>query len=206
MLVLHRSCEVHPFRDPRARSLCGVRPARRGVTVLLLRKITVTAALSATLLVPFAPGPAAALPPAGACASGDFRWTAVDGAIGMAPRTLTFTSVGVLRDCSGGPEGITGGTFTGTHIASSDCLRPADGPITVDVVWSNGETSRLWGPWPVTLQQPTVGPLAVVAGLGQGSTVRITADYEMLTPEMIGGCLGPGLRTGVGRLSSATFQ
>ncbi|AFU00685.1 hypothetical protein [Nocardia brasiliensis] len=174
--------------------------------MLLLGKFTLTAAVSAAFLIPFFPDTASALPPAGTCAGGDFRWTAVDGAIDMSPNTLTFTSVGVLRDCSGGPEGITGGTFTGTHIATSDCMHPADGPITVDVLWSNGETSRLWGQWPVTMQQPTVGPLAVVAGLGQGSTVRITADYEMMTPEMIGGCLGPGLRTGVGRLSAATFQ
>ncbi|PXX56476.1 hypothetical protein DFR70_11928 [Nocardia tenerifensis] len=172
---------------------------------MTLGKIATTAAVAAALLAPFDTPAASALPPAGTCANGEFRWTAVDGGIGMTPHTLTFTSVGVLRDCTGGPEDITGGTFTGTHIAISDCLRPADGPITVDVLWSNGETSRLQGPWPVTMQQPTIGTLEVVDGLGQGSRVRITADYEM-TPEMIGGCLGLGVRTGAGRLSAATFQ
>ncbi|MEV6561854.1 hypothetical protein AB0M22_39470 [Nocardia sp. NPDC051756] len=174
--------------------------------MLMLGKIALTTAVAAALLVPFDLPAASALPPAGTCANGDFRWTAVDGAIDMTPHALTFTSVGTLRDCSGGPGGITGGTFTGTHVATSDCMRPADGPITVDVLWSNGETSRLWGPWPVTMQQPTIGTLDVVDGLGQGSRVRITADYEMITPAMVGGCLGPGLRTGVGRLSAATFQ
>ncbi|WP_194835423.1 hypothetical protein [Nocardia sp. XZ_19_369] len=170
----------------------------------MLGKIASTATLSAVLLIPLEIPPASALPPSGRCANGDFRWTAVDGAIDMTPHVLTFTSVGVLRDCTGGPEGITGGTFTGTHIATADCLRPADGPITVDVLWSNGATSRLSGPWSVTMQQPTTGTLDVVDGLGQGSRVQITADYEMMTPAMIGDCLGPGVRTGVGRLSATT--
>ncbi|WP_069166132.1 hypothetical protein [Nocardia altamirensis] len=169
-----------------------------------LGKAATAAAVTAAVLVPFDIGAASALPPSGSCAHGEFRWTAADGAIGMTPNTLTFTSVGVLRDCTGGPESITGGTFTGTHIATSDCMHPADGPITVDVLWSNGETSRLWGPWPVTMQQPTVGPLEVVAGLGEGRRVRITADYEM-TPDMVGGCLGSGVRTGTGRLSATSF-
>ncbi|GAA5076179.1 hypothetical protein [Nocardia iowensis] len=173
--------------------------------MLKLAKIAATAAVFAAVLVPFGIGAASALPPGGSCAHGEFRWTAMDGAIDMTPRELTFTSVGVLRDCTGGPDGITGGTFTGTHVATSHCMFPADGPITVDVLWSNGETSRLWGPWPVTAQQPTVGTLDVVAGLGQGSRVLITADYEM-TPAMIGGCLGPGVRTGAGRLSAATAR
>ncbi|CAM4275704.1 hypothetical protein NONI108955_18380 [Nocardia ninae] len=170
----------------------------------MLGKIASTAVLSVVLLVPFETPAASALPPSGRCDNGDFRWTAVDGAIDMTPHVLTFTSVGVLRDCTGGPEGIAGGTFTGTHIATADCLRPADGPITVDVLWSNGATSRLSGPWPVTMQQPTIGTLDVVDGLGQGSRVRITAHYEMMTPAMIGDCLGPGVRTGVGRLSATT--
>ncbi|MFC9998883.1 hypothetical protein [Nocardia sp. NPDC127526] len=138
-------------------------------------------------------------PPSSWCGGGDFRWTAVDGAIGMNPRVLTFTSVGRLWDCVGWP-GITGGTFTGVHIAASDCMHPADGPLTVDIAWSNGESSRLWGPWPVGMSQPTVGPLQIVAGLGEGTWVKVVADYEMMTPDMVMGCMGPGITTGVGRL------
>lgn len=170
-------------------------------------KVAVVAVLStAAAGMPFGAGEASALPPAGSCAGGEFRWTAVDGVIDMQPKMLTFTSVGVIRDCTGGPEDIIGGTFTGTHIAMSDCMHPADGPITVRIVWSNGETSTLWGQWPVTMVQPTVGPLEVIDGLGRGSLARISAEYEMMTPEMIGGCLGPGLRTGTGKVSGTTFQ
>lgn len=167
---------------------------------------TVVCAAVAAFAGPFGAGAAHALPPAGQCAGGEFRWTAADGVMGMAPRLLTFTSVGVLRDCSGGPADITSGTFTGTHIAMSDCMHPADGPITVQITWSNGEQSTLWGQWPVTMRQPTVGPLEVIDGLGRGSHAQISADYEMMTPEMIGGCLGSGLRTGVGWVSGTTFQ
>ncbi|MBL1078059.1 hypothetical protein JK358_27005 [Nocardia sp. 2] len=137
----------------------------------------------------------------GSCTGGDFRWTAVDGAIGMTPRLLTFTSVGRLWDCWGVP-GVTGGTFTGVHVAVSDCMHPADGPLTVDITWSNGDWSRLWGPWPVGMMQPTIGPLEVVGGFGQGGRVRVSAWYEMMTPEMVGGCMGSGITTGIGRMTA----
>ncbi|WP_433193145.1 hypothetical protein ACQP1G_31040 [Nocardia sp. CA-107356] len=35
--------------------------------------------------------------------------------------------------------------------------------------------------------------------MDRGSRPRISADYKM-APEMISGCLGPGLRTGIGRV------
>lgn len=56
------------------------------------------------------------------------------------------------------------------------------------------------------MTQPTVGPLEVIDGLGRGHHARISADYEMMTPEMVGDCFGPGLRTGIGRVSGTTFQ
>ncbi|WP_067829720.1 hypothetical protein [Nocardia inohanensis] len=137
----------------------------------------------------------------GSCGGGDFRWTAVNGGITMQPQFLTFTSVGRLWDCVGA-TGITGGTFTGVHTAWSDCMHPADGPITVTIVWSNGESSTLAGPWPVGMMQPAVGPLEVVAGLGQGSRAQISATYEMGTPDQVMGCMGSGIPTGVGHLSA----
>ncbi|WP_306359602.1 hypothetical protein [Nocardia sp. CC227C] len=155
----------------------------------------------ASTAVPPAPAP----PVVGGCADGDFRWTAVHGGIDMTPKPMTFTSVGSLRDCVGWP-GITGGTFTGVHEAWSDCMRPADGPITVEIVWSSGAVSTVSGSWPVTMAQPSVGELEIVAGLGAGGRVRITAGYEMMTPEMIMGCLGPGVRTGVGWVRAAMLE
>ncbi len=144
----------------------------------------------------------AAPPSTGACANGDFRWTAVQGGIDMTPKPMTFTSVGALRDCTGWP-GITGGTFTGVHDAMADCMRPADGPITVLITWNNGQVSTVHGPWPVTMSQPTVGNLEIIDGRGRGGRVRITAGYEMLTPDMVMGCMGPGVRTGTGWLHAA---
>ncbi|NUS45794.1 MAG: hypothetical protein HOQ24_19150 [Mycobacteriaceae bacterium] len=151
-------------------------------------------------------GHASALPPAGLCTEGEFRWTAVNGAIGMQRTLLTFASTGVLRGCTGGPAGITGGTFVGTHVAWSDCMHPADGPITVKITWSNGQSSTLYGPWPVGLAQPADGPLDVIDGLGRGMRARIIAWYEMMTPEMVSGCMGSGVHTGVGRVSGTTFH
>ncbi|MFI6869830.1 hypothetical protein [Nocardia sp. NPDC050406] len=159
--------------------------------------------LAATAL---AAAPTAAEPPvAAACQGGDFRWTAVHGGIDMTPKWMTFTSVGTLRDCSGWP-GITGGTFTGVHDAMADCMHPADGPITVHIRWSNGELSTVHGPWPVTMAQPSIGDLAITDGVGRGSRVRITASYEMMTPDMIMGCMGPGVRTGVGSVSATMLD
>lgn len=136
------------------------------------------------------------------CDGGDFRWTAVDGAITMQPTLLTFTSVGRLWDCHG-PADISSGTFTGVHIAWSDCMHPADGPLTVNITWSNGDVSQLWGPWPVGMSQPTIGPMEVIGGLGLGSHVHVVADYEMMTPDMVMGCMGAGVKTGPGRLSAS---
>ncbi|MCM6778325.1 hypothetical protein NDR87_33390 [Nocardia sp. CDC159] len=149
-------------------------------------------------------GPGAAtIGPIGSCGSGEFRWTAVEEGIGLSPRYLTFTSVGALRDCVGTVPAITGGTFTGVHTAWSDCMRPADGPITVTIVWSDGQTSVLSGPWPVAMSQPTVGVLAVTEGLGRGERVRIVAHYDIATVDNVVGCLGAGVRTGTGRVLEA---
>ncbi|QIS11246.1 hypothetical protein [Nocardia arthritidis] len=150
--------------------------------------------------------PAGAAPelPLGGCSGGEFRWTATEGAITMQPKLLTFASVGVIRDCIGGPPDITGGTFTGSHVAMSDCMHPADGPLTVWVTWSNGVKSTLWGQWPVGMVQPTVGPLDVVDGLGKGLRANMSVVYDM-TPDMVMDCLGPGLRTGTGHFSGTTF-
>ncbi|WP_405497573.1 hypothetical protein [Nocardia sp. NBC_00511] len=137
----------------------------------------------------------------GSCTGGDFRWTAVQGGITMTPTQFIFTSVGRLWGCTGYP-GITGATFTGVHEARSDCMHPADGPLTVNMLWSNGDTSTLWGPWPVGMSQPTVGPMQVISGFGEGSWVSVSATYEMMTPEMVMGCLGPGIPTGIGTLSA----
>ncbi|MCU1640066.1 MAG: hypothetical protein JWN03_341 [Nocardia sp.] len=166
--------------------------------------VTALAVATALSTVPIATSDAAVVPTIGSCSGGDFRWTAVDGAIGMSPRQLTFTSVGRLWDCLGVP-GITGGTFTGVHVAVSDCMHPADGPLTVDILWSDGETSKLWGPWPVGMMQPTIGPMEVVGGLGQGGRVRVVAEYEMMTPDMVMGCMGLGVTTGPGRLSASMW-
>ncbi|MEV6774496.1 hypothetical protein AB0N05_38245 [Nocardia sp. NPDC051030] len=163
-------------------------------------KVAAALAVSvASVLWPAAPSTAATQASIGSCNGGDFRWTAVNGAIGMTPKLLTFTSVGRLWDCVGVP-GITGGSFTGVHEAWSDCMHPADGPLTVNITWNDGETSTLWAPWPVGMTQPTVGPMQVMDGLGQGGWVRVSAEYEMMTPEMVMGCLGPGITTGPGRL------
>ncbi|MFI1918615.1 hypothetical protein [Nocardia sp. NPDC020380] len=166
-------------------------------------KILAAAGICAgSVLTPAAFAPAAhALPAIGSCSGGDFRWTAIDGVLDMTPKLLHFTSVGRLWGCTG-DSGITGATFTGMHVAMSDCMHPADGPLTVNVNWSDGETSMLWGPWPVGMSQPTIGPLQVVDGFGLGSWVRVVADYEMMTPEMVMGCIGPGLTTGTGHLSA----
>ncbi|MBF6329853.1 hypothetical protein [Nocardia transvalensis] len=142
----------------------------------------------------------------GACGGGEFRWTAAEGAITMSPQWLTFTSTGVLHECVGTEPGITGGTFTGVHTARSDCMRPADGPITVTVTWSDGRTSVLSGPWPVAVAQPTIGVLEVSEGLGHGNRVRIVAEYDVLTADNVAGCMGPGVRTGTGRVLGATFE
>ncbi len=169
------------------------------------RSVKIAASLAISVSFGLLPGGtpvAAATSPMASCGAGDFRWTAVDGGIGMSPRLLTFTSVGRLWDCVGVP-GITGGTFTGVHEATSDCMHPADGPITVDILWSNGDTSTLAGPWPVGMAQPTVGPLDIVRGIGQGGRVRVVAEYEMMTPDMVMGCMGPGVTTGPGRVSAS---
>ncbi|MBF6176870.1 hypothetical protein IU481_00175 [Nocardia otitidiscaviarum] len=171
-------------------------PPLTGVAVPPLTGVAVPPAAAAVVPPPAAP------PVVGGCAEGDFRWTAVHGGIDMTPKPMTFTSVGSLRDCVGWP-GITGGTFTGVHEAWSDCMHPADGPITVHITWSNGAVSTVWGWWPVTMAQPSVGELEIVAGPGAGGRVRITAGYEMMTPEMVMGCLGPGVRTGVGWVRAA---
>ncbi|MGW4248832.1 hypothetical protein [Nocardia sp. NPDC004722] len=167
--------------------------------VKALTALTVSVAVAGLAPLSAAPARAEAI---GSCSGGDFRWTAVNGAITMTPTLLTFTSVGRLWGCTGYP-GITGATFTGEHIAWADCMHPADGPLTVWITWDNGRTSTLWGPWPVGMAQPTVGPMQVVDGFGLGNRVQVTADYEMMTPEMVMGCLGPGLTTGPGRLSAA---
>ncbi|MFF2556970.1 hypothetical protein ACFVUS_38620 [Nocardia sp. NPDC058058] len=146
--------------------------------------------------------PVAAADSIASCSGGDFRWTAVDGAITMRPTLLTFTSVGRLWGCNG-PGNISSGTFTGVHIAWSDCMHPADGPLTVRITWDNGEVSTLWAPWPVGMSQPTVGPMEVVDGLGLGSRVKVVAEYEMMTPDMVMGCMGAGVKTGPGRLSAS---
>lgn len=169
---------------------------------MTLGKLSAALVLSATAATALAAAPTTAEPPvAGACTSGDFRWTAVQGGIDMTPKPMTFTSVGTLRDCSGWP-GVTGGTFTGVHDAMADCMHPADGPITVNILWSNGEFSTVHGPWPVTMSQPSVGNLEIIDGLGRGSQVRITATYEMMTSDMVMGCMGPGVRTGIGWVSA----
>ncbi|WP_194818763.1 hypothetical protein [Nocardia sp. XZ_19_385] len=148
---------------------------------------------------------AAAHSPIGSCYGGEFRWTAVEGGITMTPQLLTFGSAGRLWGCEG-VSGITHGKFTGVHVAWSDCMHPADGPLTVDIVWSNGEASKLWGPWPVGMMQPTVGQLQVVDGVGEGSRVQVNAWYEMMTPEQINGCMGPGISTGVGRMTAEIVE
>lgn len=156
-----------------------------------------------TLAAPTSAAPTAAEPPTvGACTSGDFRWTSIRGGIDMVPKWMTFTSVGTLRDCSGWP-GITSGTFTGVHDAMADCMHPADGPITVHIVWNNGQVSTVAGPWPVTMQQPAIGNLLIIDGLGIGGWVRIAAVYEMMTPDQVMGCMGPGVTTGIGWLNAA---
>ncbi|RDI65667.1 hypothetical protein [Nocardia pseudobrasiliensis] len=167
------------------------------------------AALTPVVLIATAFGcaaPSSASAPMGGCRAGEFRWTAVDAAITMTPQYLTFTSAGVLRECFGTVPGITSGTFTGVHTAWSDCMHPADGPITVTIVWSDGQTSVLSGPWPVGMSQPTTGVLRVTDGLGQGDRVRIVADYDVVTMDNMSGCLGPGVHTGLGRVTGATFE
>ncbi|MGV9411349.1 hypothetical protein ACWDOP_15640 [Nocardia sp. NPDC003693] len=165
-------------------------------------KIIAALAVSAAFAMAPAALPTAAATPMASCSGGDFRWTAVNGAIDMTPKDLVFTSVGRLWGCTGADD-ITGGTFTGVHTAASDCMHPADGPITVHIVWSNGERSTLWGHWPVTMMQPAVGPLEVISGVGVGERVTVVAEYEMMTPDMVMGCMGPGVRTGPGRVSAS---
>lgn len=168
------------------------------------KSVKVLAAVSVCAAIGMLPGvgPTASATPMASCAGGDFRWTAVKGAITMNPQWLTFTSVGRLWGCTGAQD-ITGGTFTGVHTAMSDCMHPADGPITVNITWSNGETSTLEGPWPVPLAGPASGPLEVTGGLGRGYRANVIAEYEMMTPDMVMGCMGPGVSTGPGRLSAS---
>ncbi|MGV9674874.1 hypothetical protein ACWDSJ_06315 [Nocardia sp. NPDC003482] len=137
------------------------------------------------------------------CGNGDLTW-AVDQPINMIPRQVTFTTAGVLRDCVG-LDGIGGATVAGVHESVSSCLRPAKGPLTFTIYWSDGETSTVRGEWPVGIVQPTVGELDVIDGLGAGRRVRIVADYNVLTPEMIGGCLGAGVLSGTGKVITVAF-
>jgi hypothetical protein len=146
--------------------------------------------------------PAVAAQPTGSCAGGDFRWAAVDGGITLVPHQFTYLSTGVLRGCVGMPD-IIGGTFTGRHVAVSDCLHPAAGPLEETITWSNGETSTARGDWFVPMSGHADGLLDVVAGLGAGSRVHIVADYDMGDAAS---CFGAGISGGDGRIDVATVE
>ncbi|MFG1793044.1 hypothetical protein [Nocardia sp. NPDC049149] len=90
---------------------------------------------------------------------------------------------------------------------SSDCFNVANGPVDVAILWNNGEQSALSGNW----SAPLIGNGAanntrtVVSGLGAGQRVRIDAAYDLGTPQNFGACLGPGVVSGTGVISSAAF-
>ena len=163
-------------------------------------KITAIAVLGAATLAFTLRPPVAAAEPIGSCAGGEFHWESVDGGITLVPHRFTYKSTGVLRGCDGMPD-ITGGEFAGTHVAVSDCLHPADGPLEVTIVWSNGQTSTAGGNWFVPMSGHADGMLDVVAGLGTGRRVHIVADYEMTNPAS---CLNSGITGGDGRIAVAS--
>lgn len=163
-----------------------------------MKTIVMTVLGVAALTFTSCPLPAAAQP-AGSCAGGDFRWDAVDGGITLIPHQFTYMSTGVLRGCVGMPD-IIGGTFAGKHVAVSDCLHPADGPLEETITWSNGQTSTARGNWFVPMSGHADGLLDVVAGLGAGSRVRIVAEYDMGNAAS---CFGAGISGGDGRIDVA---
>lgn len=158
------------------------------------------AILGATALAFTVSPPAAAAEAMGSCAGGEFHWASVDGGITLVPRQFTYKSTGVLRGCVGMPD-ITAGEFAGTHFAVSDCLHPADGPLEVTIMWSNGQTSTAAGNWLVPTSGHADGMLDVVEGLGAGRRVHIVADYEMTDPAS---CLSSGITGGDGRIEEAS--
>lgn len=175
-------------------------------------KALVTALLAAAIvgMVPGVGSTVPQVPPiapvAPHCDGGEFRWTAVNGGINWTSRVITFTSSGTLHNCAGLPEGVVGGTFTGLHIAASDCMHPADGPLWITITWSNGLQTLVAGNWFVPMAQPTQGPLNITGGVGHGGRVEVVAAYDVMTPDTIMGCLcGGGVTTGTGHIMSATF-
>ncbi|MCM6772331.1 hypothetical protein NDR87_01415 [Nocardia sp. CDC159] len=157
---------------------------------------------SAAALIPVG-GTAQAEPARAGCSGGELTWS-VDKPISMIPRQVTFHTAGTLRDCTG-VDGSTTATVAGVHESTSSCLNPADGPLTFTIAWSTGATSTVRGPWPVGMIQPTVGELDIISGHGAGRRVRIVANYNVWTPQMILGCLGPGVSAGNGTVDSLTF-
>ncbi|MEU0501840.1 hypothetical protein [Nocardia sp. NPDC005998] len=156
------------------------------------RKIaTASVAAAALATTAFGAAQATADPIAGGCSDGQFDFTTSPLSMTSAPTTATWS--GNLNGCSGtpAPTATVSGTFNGT----GSCFG-VTGNIDGSINWSNGQVSRIRGPWRVQggLVAANTNTVVIVDGPGSGTQMAID-DGGIINPTaMTGPCLSGNVR------------
>ncbi|MGY2063324.1 hypothetical protein ACW9HQ_51240 [Nocardia gipuzkoensis] len=172
---------------------------------MLVSRIVAVALLAGAFVPAFGIGPASSDAMFGSCSGGVINWTADNGGISMSPKATTIAFAGEVNGCTGTPQGISGGSLSGTQNASGDCNTGVTGPVDLTVSWNNGTTSRLSGIWTAHAAIPDTNVVNIVGGEGAGQQIEINTTNNP-TPTDAAACWGDGLTSGSHSITAAYFR
>ncbi|WP_433728133.1 hypothetical protein ACQP0C_38100 [Nocardia sp. CA-129566] len=168
------------------------------------RKIaTASVAAAALATTVFGAAQATADPIAGGCSGGQFDFTTTPLSMTSAPITATWS--GNLSSCTGtpAPTATVNGTFNGT----GGCLG-ATGNIDGSINWSNGQISRIRGPWhvPSGMATANTNTVVIVDGPGTGGQMVIDDGGIINASALTGPCLSGDVRAASLRITEVRFS
>lgn len=137
-----------------------------------VRTAVLTAALLAAAAAPLTlAGPASAAPASGSCNSGTIAFDSSP--IGLSPSPTTAAFHGNLNGCDAAAPAPTG-TFSGDFTGNGNCF-DVTGQIDGAIAWSNGEVTKVSGPWEVPggLGAPHTNSVAITSGPGAGGQLVV---------------------------------
>ncbi|MEV6773288.1 hypothetical protein AB0N05_32100 [Nocardia sp. NPDC051030] len=154
------------------------------------------AALAAGLIVAGTPfvlaGHAAAEPITGSCDGGVIHFNSDP--IGLVPSSDNATFTGNFGGCNGTPA--SGATFNGNFIGTASCF-DINGQVDGTMTWSNGEVSKVSGPWHVPGGVGAAATNTVDISDGPGTGGKLYVDQGPVNGgAMVGPCLIDQARNG----------
>ncbi|WP_433195919.1 hypothetical protein ACQP1G_42765 [Nocardia sp. CA-107356] len=168
------------------------------------RKVaTASVAVAALATTVFGAAQASADPIAGGCSGGQFDFTTSP--LSMVSRPTTATWSGNLTGCTNtpAPTATVSGTFEGT----GSCLDVA-GNIDGSINWSNGQVSRIRGPWhvPGGVGAASTNTVVIVEGPGAGTQMAVDNGGIINATAMTAPCLTGDVRGASVAITAVRFS